>query len=70
MEKDFYSHTKKSYSNIVYSLLITAFFRFQSKVQLQYQFNKLLPENDPTFLAYEKFKANFGIDGMMVDCYR
>ncbi|MEC7998444.1 MAG: MMPL family transporter, partial [Bacteroidota bacterium] len=40
---------------------------FQStKVQLQYQFNKLLPENDPTFLAYEKFKANFGIDGMMV----
>ena len=47
--------------------LITAFMGFQStKVQLQYQFNKLLPENDPTFLAYEKFKANFGIDGMMV----
>ena len=47
--------------------LITAFMGLQStKVQLQYQFNKLLPENDPTFLAYEKFKANFGIDGMMV----
>ena len=47
--------------------LITAFMGLQStKVQLQYQFNKLLPENDPTYLAYEKFKANFGIDGMMV----
>ena len=37
-----------------------------TKIQLQYEFNKLLPSNDPSFLAYENFKSHFGHDGMMV----
>ena len=37
-----------------------------TRVELQYQFNKLLPTNDSTFIAYENFKSHFGHDGMMV----
>ena len=52
---------------ICFLIMITAFLGYHSsKVQIQYEFNKLLPENDPTFLAYENFKSNFGLDGMMV----
>ena len=48
-------------------VVITIFLGYNAtKVQLQYEFNKLLPSNDPTFLAYEDFKGNFGHDGMMV----
>ncbi|MBL17858.1 MAG: transporter [Crocinitomicaceae bacterium] len=48
-------------------VVITFFLGYNAtKVQLQYEFNKLLPSNDPTFLAYEDFKGNFGHDGMMV----
>ena len=39
---------------------------FGTKVTLQYEFGKLLPSNDETFLAYEDFKQNFGSDGMVV----
>ena len=39
---------------------------FGTKVTLQYEFGKLLPSNDETFLAYEDFKQNFGTDGMVV----
>tara|TARA_B100001287_G_scaffold86382_1_gene72222 strand:- start:3265 stop:5904 length:2640 start_codon:yes stop_codon:yes gene_type:complete len=47
--------------------VITVFLGFYArKIQLQYEFNKLLPSNDPTFLAYENFKSHFGHDGMMV----
>ncbi len=47
--------------------VITAFLGYNAtKVQLQYEFNKLLPSNDPSFLAYENFKTHFGHDGMMV----
>ena len=46
-------------------VVITIFLGYNAtKVQLQYEFNKLLPSNDPTFLAYEDFKGNFGHDGM------
>ena len=52
---------------ICFLIMITAFLGYHStKVQIQYEFNKLLPENDPTFIAYENFKSNFGLDGMMV----
>ncbi len=48
-------------------VVMTIFLGYNAtKVQLQYEFNKLLPSNDPTFLAYEDFKGNFGHDGMMV----
>lgn len=47
--------------------VLTGFLGFHAtKIQLQYEFNKLLPSNDPSFLAYENFKAHFGHDGMMV----
>lgn len=39
---------------------------FGTKVSLQYEFGKLLPSNDETFLDYEDFKHNFGSDGMVV----
>ena len=44
---------------ICFLIMITAFFGFHArKVQIQYEFNKLLPENDPTYIAYENFKSN------------
>tara|TARA_B100001287_G_scaffold194369_1_gene164406 strand:- start:3245 stop:5881 length:2637 start_codon:yes stop_codon:yes gene_type:complete len=47
--------------------VLTGFLGYHAtKIQLQYEFNKLLPSNDPTFLAYENFKTHFGHDGMMV----
>tara|TARA_Y100000385_G_scaffold230921_1_gene242695 strand:+ start:1126 stop:3762 length:2637 start_codon:yes stop_codon:yes gene_type:complete len=47
--------------------VLTGFLGYHAtKIQLQYEFNKLLPSNDPTFLAYENFKSHFGHDGMMV----
>ena len=33
---------------------------------MQYQINKLLPDNDSTFIAYKNFKSNFGQDGLML----
>ena len=52
---------------VVLILLITIFFGFfATKIRLQYQLNKLLPENDPVYIAYENFKSNFGQDGLML----
>ena len=46
---------------------ITLFFAYNAtKVVLQYEFASLLPSNDPTFQTYEKFKKDFGQDGMMI----
>ena len=39
---------------------------FGTKVTLQYEFGKLLPSNDQTYIDYEDFKQNFGHDGMVV----
>ena len=48
-------------------LVLTIFFGFfATKIKLQYQINKLLPENDSTYIAYENFKSNFGQDGLML----
>ena len=48
-------------------LVLTVFFGFfATKIKLQYQINKLLPDNDSTFIAYENFKSNFGQDGLML----
>ena len=47
--------------------IITLFFAYNAtKVTLQYEFASLLPSNDPTFQTYEKFKKDFGQDGMMI----
>ena len=36
---------------------------FASKIELSYEFAKILPEDDPTFQEYKKFKEKFGADG-------
>ena len=44
--------------------LITIFFGyFASKVQLTYDFAKVIPKDDPDFIEYIKFKQTFGEDG-------
>lgn len=45
-------------------LLLTAFMGWKaSKMELSYEFAKILPENDPTFIDYQTFKKQFGEDG-------
>jgi predicted RND superfamily exporter protein len=44
--------------------LATVFMVFEaSKMELSYEFAKILPENDSTFIEYQNFKKQFGEDG-------
>ena len=50
------------YLSVVF--LLTVFFGYQaSKLELSYNFAKILPETDSSFIAYQNFKKNFGEDG-------
>ncbi|MDI9339510.1 MAG: MMPL family transporter [Sediminibacterium sp.] len=45
-------------------VLLTVFMGYKaSKMELSYEFAKILPENDPTFIDYQAFKKQFGEDG-------
>lgn len=45
-------------------LLGTAFMGYQaSRMELSYEFAKILPDNDSTFIGYQNFKKQFGEDG-------
>jgi predicted RND superfamily exporter protein len=45
-------------------LLGTVFMGYEaSKMELSYEFAKILPDNDPTFIDYQNFKKQFGEDG-------
>lgn len=45
-------------------LLLTAFMGYEaSRMELSYEFAKILPANDPTFVEYQDFKKKFGEDG-------
>src|SRR5574343_302006 len=45
-------------------IVSTVFMAFEaSKMELSYEFAKILPEDDPTFIEYQNFKKNFGEDG-------
>lgn len=45
-------------------VLSTLFVGYQaSKIELSYEFAKILPANDPIFLEYQDFKKKFGEDG-------
>jgi len=45
-------------------LLVTGFMAYEaSKMELSYEFAKILPENDSTFIEYQNFKKQFGEDG-------
>ncbi len=39
---------------------------FATKVEMLYEFSKLLPDNDPVSITYNKFKDDFGQDGLAV----
>jgi predicted RND superfamily exporter protein len=45
-------------------LLLTVFMAYQaSRMELSYEFAKILPDNDSTFINYQNFKKQFGEDG-------
>jgi predicted RND superfamily exporter protein len=47
--------------------MLTAFFGYHaSKIQLSYDFAKVLPASDKYFREYEKFKQLFGEDGSVL----
>jgi predicted RND superfamily exporter protein len=44
--------------------LLTIFMAYQAyRMELSYEFAKILPDNDSTFIEYQKFKKQFGEDG-------
>jgi len=46
---------------------ITAFMGYKAfDIKLSYDFAKILPANDPDFIAYENFKKTFGEDGSVM----
>lgn len=48
-------------------LLATVFMGYEaSKIELSYDFAKILPDNDPTFIEYQNFKKQFGEDGSVM----
>lgn len=49
---------------LVFTVLSTAFMAYKSRqVELTYDFLKVVPENDPDYLYFKKFKKTFGEDG-------
>src|SRR4051812_21936803 len=45
-------------------LLLTIFMGYEaSRMELSYEFAKILPETDSTFIKYQNFKKRFGEDG-------
>ena len=45
-------------------LLLSAFMAYEtSRMELSYEFAKILPDNDSTFIGYQNFKKQFGEDG-------
>ncbi len=45
-------------------VLLTAFMGYEaSKMELSYEFAKILPDSDSTFIEYQTFKKRFGEDG-------
>jgi predicted RND superfamily exporter protein len=53
---------KLTFTTVV--LLLTAFMGYEtSKMELSYEFAKILPDTDSTFIQYQNFKKQFGEDG-------
>ena len=53
--------------NLVIIFGLTAFMAYQArKVEMSYEFGRVLPSNDPTSITYEKFKKVFGEDGSVL----
>ena len=48
-------------------LLLTVFMTYETyKMELSYEFAKILPDDDSTYIAYQKFKKQFGEDGSVM----
>ncbi len=48
-------------------LLLTVFMGYETyKMELSYEFAKILPEDDSTFIEYQNFKKKFGEDGSVM----
>ena len=53
---------KLTFSLIIF--LLTLFMGFEAyKMELSYEFAKILPDTDTTFIEYQNFKSRFGEDG-------
>jgi predicted RND superfamily exporter protein len=53
---------KLTFSLIIF--LLTLFMGFEAyKIELSYEFVKVLPNTDTTFIEYQNFKNQFGEDG-------
>src|SRR5262245_36901723 len=53
---------KIAFTSVV--LALTAFMAWQaSRMELSYQFAKILPDTDSTFIEYQQFRKQFGEDG-------
>lgn len=50
---------------LVVMLLVSGFmgWKAKSKLELSYKYARVLPQDDPKYLAYEKFKERYGEDG-------
>ncbi|MEO8149395.1 MAG: MMPL family transporter [Bacteroidia bacterium] len=52
---------------LIIMAIATAFFAWKAtKVELSYEFAKILPSTDSTYIEYEKFKSQFGLDGTVM----
>ncbi len=55
---------RNRFYNLIAILLITTFMGYKaSQVQMSYEFAKMLPETDTTYVVYQDFKNTFGEDG-------
>lgn len=55
---------RNKFSFTIGIVLITILMGYKaSKMELSYEFAKILPENDQTFIEYQRFKKQFGEDG-------
>lgn len=52
---------------LIGTIVLTAFLGWKATfVQQSYEFAKILPDNDSTYIEYDKFKKQFGLDGTVL----
>jgi predicted RND superfamily exporter protein len=51
-------------SVVVFSTAVMAY--FVPRIEMDYNFGKIIPQKEPAYIEYEKFRKNFGDDGSMM----
>lgn len=51
---------------LILGVITVAMGYFATKVEMQYEFGKLLPENDEASITYKNFRKTFGQDGLVI----